>query len=69
MSIYGLVRILCVVFFYLFMPEMKDRSLEELDEIFAARVPARQLGSYRCLIGEAARNEAILAKNRGRSEY
>lgn len=44
------------------MPEMKGRSLEELDEIFAARVPARKFESYHCLIGEAARIEAVHAK-------
>jgi hypothetical protein len=34
---------LCVVFFFLFMPEMKGKSLEELDELFAVRAPARKI--------------------------
>jgi hypothetical protein len=44
------------------MPEMKGRSLEELDEIFAARVQARKFKSYHCLIREAARIEAANLK-------
>ncbi|OJJ07011.1 hypothetical protein ASPVEDRAFT_876447 [Aspergillus versicolor CBS 583.65] len=52
----------CVVFFYFFMPEMKGRSLEELDEIFAARVPARKFKGYQCLIRDAARIDAVNAE-------
>lgn len=44
------------------MPEMKGRSLEELDEIFAARVPARKFAGYRCLIRDAARIDAVNAE-------
>ncbi|KAJ5784356.1 uncharacterized protein N7503_009568 [Penicillium pulvis] len=59
----------CVIFFYFFMPEMKGRSLEELDEIFAARVQARKFKSYHCLIREAARIEAVNVKVSPDSEY
>jgi hypothetical protein len=52
-----------VGFFYFFMPEMKGRSLEELDEIFAARVPARKFNSYQTVIRVAARIEAANAKD------
>lgn len=31
---------------------MKGRTLEELDEIFAARVPARKFPEYQCVIKE-----------------
>jgi hypothetical protein len=44
------------------MPEMKGRSLEELDEIFAARVPARKFKGYQCLIRDAARIDAVNAE-------
>ncbi|GAB1200202.1 hypothetical protein APSETT444_009570 [Aspergillus pseudonomiae] len=54
----------CVVFFYLFIPEMKGRSLEELDEIFTAGVSARRFASYQCLIREAARIDAVHAEGR-----
>lgn len=43
---------------------MKGRTLEELDEIFAARVAARKFKSYQCLIGEAARIAAVHAEGR-----
>ncbi|KAL4904585.1 hypothetical protein BDW74DRAFT_185512 [Aspergillus multicolor] len=56
-----------VIFFYFFIPEMKGRSLEELDEIFAARVPARKFKGYQCLITEAARIEAVNAEAKGGS--
>ncbi|KAI5861516.1 putative maltose permease [Durotheca rogersii] len=33
---------------YFYLPEVKDRSLEEIDEMFEARVPARKFAKYRC---------------------
>lgn len=44
---------------------MKGRSLEELDEIFAAGVPARKFREYRTVIREAARIDAVNAKGAG----
>ncbi|KAI1077890.1 putative maltose permease [Whalleya microplaca] len=41
----------CVVaalWIFTFLPEVKDRSLEEIDEMFEARVPARKFRKYRC---------------------
>ncbi|KAF2015334.1 monosaccharide transporter-like protein [Aaosphaeria arxii CBS 175.79] len=35
------------VFFYL--PEVKNRTLEEIDEMFEARLPARKFASYKCV--------------------
>jgi MFS family permease len=58
-------NVLCVGFFYFWMPEMKGRSLEELDEIFAAGVPARKFREYRTVIREAARIDAVNAKGAG----
>jgi hypothetical protein len=37
-----------VVFVWFFLPETKDRTLEEIDEMFHARVPARKFKSYVC---------------------
>jgi MFS transporter, SP family, sugar:H+ symporter len=37
-----------VLWIYLYLPETKDRTLEELDEMFAARVPARKFAGYKC---------------------
>ncbi|TVY82966.1 putative glucose transporter rco-3, partial [Lachnellula suecica] len=45
---------LCVVFFYFFMPEMKGRSLEELDEIFAARTSVKKFKDFQCTIKDEA---------------
>ncbi|KAF2750941.1 maltose permease MAL61 [Sporormia fimetaria CBS 119925] len=55
--IWAASNLLCAVFFYFCMPEMKGRSLEELDEIFEARVPARQFKSYNCRITEEVKAE------------
>ncbi|KAF2865262.1 general substrate transporter [Massariosphaeria phaeospora] len=50
---------LCVIFFYMFIPEMKGRSLEELDEIFEAGVPARRFAEYKCQIVEDAKHDVL----------
>lgn len=38
-----------VAWMFFFLPETKDRTLEELDEIFEARVPARKFQGYHCV--------------------
>jgi len=51
---------LAVVWIFFFLPETKDRTLEELDEMFAANVPARKFATYKCSnlrIGDIATNE------------
>jgi hypothetical protein len=35
--------------FYVFLPETKDRTLEELDEMFEEHVPARKFKGYMCV--------------------
>lgn len=40
------------------LPEMKDRSLEELDELFQNRVPVSKFKSYQCVSSERARELA-----------
>ncbi|PON24201.1 hypothetical protein TGAM01_v206889 [Trichoderma gamsii] len=42
--IYGAINVLMVVAAYFFIPEMKGRSLEEVDELFATGVPLRSFG-------------------------
>ncbi|OTB10100.1 hypothetical protein K445DRAFT_309781 [Daldinia sp. EC12] len=49
---------------FFFLPEAKDRTLEELDEMFEAQVPARKFRKYRCTgkhaaLGEKAQTEYI----------
>jgi hypothetical protein len=41
------------------MPEMKGRSLEELDEMFQNRVPRRDFPKYQCVSSERAREIAV----------
>jgi hypothetical protein len=41
------------------VPETKGRSLEELDEIFEAKIPARKFPSYKCQIVEDARQDVF----------
>lgn len=48
---------LCVVFFFFCIPEMKGRSLEEIDEIFEAGVGARKFKQYQCRIVEDVRHD------------
>lgn len=45
--IYGSFSFIAIFFVYFFVPEMKGRSLEELDELFQAGVPARHFGKYK----------------------
>ncbi|GAP91493.1 putative general substrate transporter [Rosellinia necatrix] len=55
----------CFVFFYLFLPETKGRTLEEIDELFNNRVSVRGFKTYRTAILDEAlkdvkeRNEGI----------
>jgi hypothetical protein len=42
--------LICVVWFYFFIPETKARSLEELDEIFEAGISARKFRGFECRI-------------------
>ncbi|OKL56640.1 hypothetical protein UA08_08358 [Talaromyces atroroseus] len=44
--VYGSVSIVAMVFVYFLVPEMKGRSLEELDELFQSKVPAWRSSSF-----------------------
>lgn len=51
--------IIATLWVWLFLPETKGRTLEEIDEMFEARLPARKFRNYTC-VGHAA---AAQAKN------
>ncbi|KAI1370121.1 putative maltose permease [Hypoxylon crocopeplum] len=36
------------IWIFYFLPEVKDRTLEEIDEMFEARIPARKFRKYQC---------------------
>lgn len=44
--IYGSICFLALLWGYFFLPELKNRSLEELEELFAAKLPLRKFGQY-----------------------
>ncbi len=39
---------IATVWIFFFIPEVKDRTLEEIDEMFAAELNARKFKGYRC---------------------
>jgi MFS transporter, SP family, sugar:H+ symporter len=58
-------NMVAVLWIFFFLPETKDRTLEELDEMFAARVPARKFVGYQCAnlrIGEGEVNEKVVSE-------
>ena len=55
-----------LLFYFFFMPEMKGRSLEELNELFNARVPARGFSKYQCVIHQEIIHNVKAAKSDGR---
>ncbi|KAJ9611680.1 hypothetical protein H2200_004864 [Cladophialophora chaetospira] len=55
----------CVIFFFFFMPEMKGRSLEELDEMFLNRVSVRNFRKYVCHLREDVTNDVLQGKYGG----
>ncbi|KAH7379153.1 general substrate transporter [Phaeosphaeria sp. MPI-PUGE-AT-0046c] len=57
--IWAASNFICVVWFYFFIPETKARSLEELDEIFEAGIPARKFKQYQCRIVEQAKHDVL----------
>lgn len=57
-------NLICALFFFFFMPELKGRTLEEIDELFAKRVSAWDFKKYQTTIQDEALAE-IRRKNDG----
>jgi MFS transporter, SP family, sugar:H+ symporter len=55
--------IIAAIFIFFYLPEVKGRTLEEIDEMFMARLPARKFRKYVCT-GQAA----LESKARGTME-
>lgn len=47
--IYGGFSPIAFVWVYFMIPEFKGRSLEQLDEMFEAKVPTRDFATYECI--------------------
>ena len=41
--------VIAATWVFFFLPEVKNRTLEEIDEMFEARLPARKFASYKCV--------------------
>lgn len=50
-----------VVWIYFFLPEIKNRTLEEVDEMFEAKLPARKFRGY-VSVGRHLSEEKILSE-------
>lgn len=62
--VFGSISILAMIWVFFFFPEMKGRSLEELDEMFNAKITVFKFRSYKCT-GIGARITEIQDKNAG----
>ncbi len=45
--IFGGLSVLCWVYLFFYQPETANRSFEEIDEMFAKHVPARQFRGFK----------------------
>ncbi|OTA98242.1 hypothetical protein M426DRAFT_70186 [Hypoxylon sp. CI-4A] len=52
-------NVLTFVFFWFFLPDMKGRSLEEIDELFEKRVPTRDFPMFECQSSSRAHDIAL----------
>lgn len=56
-------NVIVFLFTWAYIPETRDRTLEEINEIFEAKVPARKFKSYVCVGTEAVREAVVEEKN------
>ena len=46
--VYGSFSLISVIFTVFYVPEMKNRSLEELDELFEKKISVWKFGKHQC---------------------
>lgn len=61
--IYGVINVLAVFSAYFLIPELKGRSLEEVDQLFASNKPLRNFSSVQTHSATEIYGEAVLAKS------
>ncbi|RDL32040.1 Uncharacterized protein BP5553_09442 [Venustampulla echinocandica] len=61
-------NLICALFFYLFLPETKGRSLEEIDELFENRVSVKDFPKYHTKIQEEAARDVQSMRRNGSSK-
>ena len=52
-------NLIIFVWIFFFVPETKGRTLEEIDEMFAAKLPARKFKGYICVESIHARQVGL----------
>ncbi|GMF75385.1 unnamed protein product [Aspergillus oryzae] len=55
--IYGSLSVVAFLFTFFFVPELRQRSLEQIDEMFNEQLPTRSFASYVCNIPDEGRVE------------
>lgn len=55
--IYGGISVFCCIYLYFYQPETKARSYEELDEMFAKKIPAADFKDYVTEVEMKGKNE------------
>jgi SP family sugar:H+ symporter-like MFS transporter len=61
--IYGSINVAMVIVAFFYIPELKGKTLEEVDQLFASNAPVRKLGSIKTTPAEALYIEEV-AKDR-----
>ncbi|GAM36044.1 fumarylacetoacetate hydrolase [Talaromyces pinophilus] len=61
--IYGAIGVLGLIWAYFSFPELMGRSLEEIDEMFVAKLPARKFRNYKPFIESAGHKVAAMEEH------
>lgn len=60
--IYGSLNVMMVVLTFFFIPELKGRSLEEVDQLFASGVALRRFGQVETRTAEEVYEDEMVRK-------